>query len=72
MENEEAIRAAHADMKRRGWGFARNRATGTYAIGPIDGWGWVDVLAFDTDFVKAMEKAIMRHETRAASLEKEK
>lgn len=52
--------AAYGEMKKRGWGFARNRATGNYAVGPMDDLGFVLVKGIDPDFVKAMEKAIER------------
>jgi hypothetical protein len=51
------VEEAYAEMRKRGWGFARNRATGMIAIGPYDG-VLVDVLAMDTDPVRALEKAI--------------
>ena len=49
---------AYAEMKRRGWGFARNRATGRFAVGPMDAGGWITVLAFGDTGVSAVEAAI--------------
>lgn len=57
------LEQAHAEMKRLGWGFARNKATGNYVVGPYDGY-FVQWMGSDTDFVAAMEKGIQRFKER--------
>ena len=62
------IEEAFAEMKRRGWGFARNDATGMIVIGPIinpeyEERGEVPLIkawAFGTDPVETLQTAIER------------
>ena len=61
MDQRMTPEEAYHEMKRRGWGFARNRATGMLAIGPLKD-GLVEVYAMDTDPVTAVQKAIEKAE----------
>lgn len=62
--NSEDIRTvedAFTELQRRGWGFARNRASGIIAVGPLH-YGVVEVYAMERDPILAVKKAVERAE----------